>query len=82
MPNTLNKISKQSSFKSVLSAVKKLSSEEKQLLHLQLFSTDALNQMKQFELALKKNKKVVKRSDEDIVSITTNYRIKQHANSK
>jgi adenine-specific DNA methylase len=82
MPATLNRISKTSSFKSVLSAVKKLSAEEKQLLHLQLFSTDALNEMKQFELALKKNKKAVKKSDEDIVSLTTNYRKKQYANTK
>jgi hypothetical protein len=57
MPNTLNKISKPSSIKSVLSAVKKLSVEEKQLLHLHLFSSDAVNEMKQFEVALKKSKK-------------------------
>jgi hypothetical protein len=82
MPNTLNKISKQFSFKSVLSAVKKLSTEEKQLLHLQLFSTDALHKMKQFESALKKNKKAVKKSDEDIVTLTTSYRKKQYANTK
>jgi hypothetical protein len=82
MPNTLNKISKQFSFKSVLSAVKKLSTEEKQLLHLQLFSTNALHEMKQFESALKKNKKAVKKSDEDIVTLTTSYRKKQYANTK
>ncbi len=82
MPATLNKISKTSSFKSVLSAVKKLSAEEKQLLHLQLFSTDALHEMNQFELALKKNKKAVKKSDEDIVNLTRNYRRKQYANTK
>jgi hypothetical protein len=82
MSTTLNSISKTSSFKSVLSAAKKLSAEEKQLLHLQLFSNNALNDMKQFELALKKNKKAIKKSDEEIVSITKNYRRKQYANTK
>ncbi len=82
MAATLNRVSKTSSFKSVLSAVKKLSAEEKQLLHLQLFSNDVLNEMKQFELSLKNNKKTIKKSAEDIVSLTTNYRKKQYASTK
>lgn len=43
-----------SSFKTVLSAVKKLSAEEKQLLRLELFAADALSEMRAFELQLKK----------------------------
>jgi adenine-specific DNA methylase len=82
MSSTINNLSKDSSFKSVLSAAKKLSAEEKQLLHLQLFSSNALNEMKQFELALKKNKKAIKKSDDDIVSLTTKYRRKQYGNTK
>ena len=70
------------SFKTVLSAVKKLSAAEKQLLRLQVFAADALAEMKSFELQLKKNKKQVKKTDEEIVSITTSIRRKRNANSK
>lgn len=70
------------SFKAVLSAVKKLSAEEKQLLKLQLFADDALAEMKSFELKLKKNKKSVKKTDDEIVSITTSIRRKRNASSK
>ena len=70
------------SFKTVLSAVKKLSVAEKQLLRLQIFATDALAEMKSFELQLKKNKKPVKKTDDEIVSITTSIRRKRNASSK
>jgi hypothetical protein len=69
-------------FKNILSAAKKLSAEEKQLLRLQLFAADALSEMKAFELRLKKKKKPLKKSDEEIVSITTSIRRKKHANAK
>ncbi len=66
----------------MLSAVKKLSAEEKQLLRLQLFSADALSEMKSFELQLKKSKKPVKKTEGEIVSITTSIRSKKYANAK
>ena len=44
------------SFKSILSAVKKLSAEEKQVLRLQLFAADALSEMRAFESRLKQKK--------------------------
>lgn len=74
--------SETTSFKTVLSAVKKFSVAEKQLLRLQVFATDALAEMKSFELQLKKNKKPVKRLDDEIVSITTSIRRKRNASSK
>ena len=48
-------------YKNILSAVKKLTPEEKQLLQLQLFGKDALSEMKSFEIELKKKKPVIKR---------------------
>ena len=66
-----------SSFTKILSAIKKLSREEKQVLYLQLFSTDALKKMKEFESKLKKKKKpVVIKTDEEIVLLTTSIRRK------
>jgi predicted RNase H-like nuclease len=70
------------SFKNVLSAVKKLSAEEKQLLRLELFAADALSEMKNFESQLKKKKKPVKKTDDEIVSLTTSIRRKKNANTK
>lgn len=55
MPAT-TKIKSSSSFKNVLSAVRKLSIEEKQILKLQLFSADALSELEAFEVQLKKKK--------------------------
>ncbi len=69
-------------FKTVISAVKKLSAEEKQLLRLQLFAADALAEMKSFELQLKKSRKPVKKTDDEIVNITTSIRRKKYANAK
>lgn len=43
-----------SSFKTALSAARKLYNIEKQILRLQLFSADALSVMKVFEARLKK----------------------------
>lgn len=70
------------SFKNILSAAKKLSAEEKQLLRLQLFATDAVGEMKAFESQLKKKKKTVKKADEEIVNLTTSIRRKKYANAK
>lgn len=70
------------SFKNILSAAKKLTPEEKQLLRLQLFAKDSLSEMKAFELKLKKKKKRVKKSDEEIVNLTTSIRRKNYANAK
>ncbi len=70
------------SYKNILTAAKKLSAEEKQLLRLQLFSADALSEMKSFELALKKKKATVKKTDAEIVALTTSIREKNYANSK
>jgi len=71
------------SLKSVLSAIKKLSLEEKQLLRLKLFAPDALSEMKAFEALLKKKKKPsVRRTDDEIISLTTSIRQKKYANGK
>lgn len=69
-------------FKSLLSAVKKLSAEEKQLLRLQLFAPDALSEMKAFEAQLKKKKSPVKKTDEEIVNLTTSIRRRKYTNAK
>jgi hypothetical protein len=73
---------KTTSYKNVLSAVKKLSVEEKQLLKLQLLAPDALNEMKAFEKQLKKKKSLLKKTDEEIVGLTTSIRRKKYANAK
>lgn len=70
------------SFKNVLSAVKKLTEEERQLLRLQLFSADALSEMKAFEMQLKKRKKRTRKTDDEIVNLTTSIRRKKYANAK
>ncbi len=75
------KIKTQASFlKTILSAIKKPSIEKKQLLRLQLFTTDALAEMKAFESQLKKMKPSVKKKDDEIVSITNSIRRKKYAN--
>lgn len=68
--------------KAVLLAVKKLSASEKQLIKLQLFSDDALSEMKAFEKKLKKEKKIIKKTDLEIVAITTSIRREKYANAK
>ena len=73
---------KATNYKTVLSAVKKLSGEEKQLLKLQLFAPDALSEMKAFEIQLKKKKGSLKKTDEEIVALTTSIRSKNYANAK
>ena len=79
MPGAIKIQPEKPSFKTVLSAVKKLSAEEKQLLRLQVFAADALAEMKSFEQQLKKNRKPVKKTDGEIVSITTSIRCKKNA---
>jgi len=76
------KIAKPSSYKNILTAVKKLSPEEKQLLRLQLFAKDALGEMKSFELELKKKKSLAKKTDAEIVALTTSIRRKNYADTK
>ena len=81
MPAT-TKIKPSTAFKTAMSAARKLSIEEKQLLKLQLFSVDALNELKTFESQLKKKKSLVKKTDEEIVNLTTSIRQKRYANTK
>ncbi|MDZ4796049.1 MAG: hypothetical protein SGI83_17345 [Bacteroidota bacterium] len=76
------KIKTSSSFKTALSAAKKLSVEEKQLLKLQLFAADALIELKAFETALKKSKNGLKKTDEEIVKLTTTIRRRNYAHAK
>jgi hypothetical protein len=76
------KIKTSSSFKTVLSAAKKLSVEEKQLLKLQLFAPDALSELKAFETGLKKTKRSLKKTDEEIVKLTTSIRSRKYATAK
>jgi hypothetical protein len=79
----IKKIKKRAfSFKIFLSAVKKLSKEEKQLLRLQLFAVDALREMKEFESQLKKKKPLVKKTDAEVVSLTNSIRRKKYAYAK
>ncbi len=82
MPATTKIKTASSTFKTVLSAVKKLSIEEKQIHRLQLFSADALSEMKAFEMQLKKKKSLVKKTNEEIVNLTTSIRRKKYANVK
>ncbi len=65
------------SFTTLLSAVKRLSDEERQLLRMQLFAPDALNEMKAFEAQLKKKKLLVKKTDAEAVGLTTSIRRKK-----
>ena len=60
MPALSKTGTKSSLFKDALSAAKKLSAEEKQLLRLRLFSDADLQEMKNFEAGLKKKKAPVK----------------------
>lgn len=69
-------------FKTLLSAVRKLSAEEKQLLRLELFAPDALSEMKAFEAQLKKKKSLIKKTDEEIVNLTTSVRRRKYTNAK
>ena len=81
MPAT-TKIKPSSAFKNAMTAARKLTIEEKQLLKLQLFSVDALNELKTFETWLKKKKALVKKTDQQIVNLTNSIRQKRYANTK
>lgn len=82
MPST-SKIKQQTSnFKMALSVVKKLTAEEKYLLRWELFGNDAINQLKAFESEMRKKKKPVKKTDDEIVAITKLIRQKQNAKRK
>jgi hypothetical protein len=73
---------KNTAYKNILSAIQKLSPEEKQLLRLELFSADAINDMKSLEESLKKSKKPVRKTNTEIVNLTTSIRRTKYANSK
>jgi ATP-dependent protease HslVU (ClpYQ) peptidase subunit len=70
------------SFKTLLSAAKKLTAEEKQLLRLQLFAADALSDMKAFEQQLKQKKTLIKKSDTAIVKLTKTIRDSKYAKAQ
>ncbi len=65
-------------FKTIISAIQKLSIEERQLLWLQLFSADTIKETKAFERKLKKKKSLVRKTDEAIVNLTTSIRRKRY----
>jgi len=65
------------SLSSVLSAAKKLSMEERQLLRIKLFANQGIKEMKEFEAALKKNRKPIKKKDAEIVSLVKAIRGKK-----
>jgi len=65
------------SLSSVLSAAKKLSMEERQLLRIKLFANQGIKEMKEFEAALKKNRKPIKKKDTEIVSLVKAIRGKK-----
>lgn len=71
MPFVAKKIA---SLKTVLSAAKKLTVAERQLLKLQLFGNDALDEMKTFEQQLKQRKQTPKKTDAEVVKLTTEIR--------
>ena len=82
MPST-SKIKQQTSnFKMALSVVKKLTAEEKYLLRWELSGNDAINQLKAFESEMRKKKKPIKRTDDEIVALTKLIRQKQNAKRK
>ena len=60
----------------ILSAAKKLSMEEKQLLRIKLFAKEGIKEMKEFEATLKKNRKPIKKKDAEIVRIVKAIRLK------
>ena len=62
------------SLKSIIAAAKKLSTEEKQVLKMKLFGDDAFLQLKAFEKKMRKKRKPVKKSDDEIVSIVKKIR--------
>ena len=65
------------SLSSVIAAAKRLSAEDKQLLKMKLFGDDALLQLKLFEKEMRKKKKSVKKSDDEIVNIVKKIRLKR-----
>jgi hypothetical protein len=75
-------IKKETSFKSILAAAKKLTAAEQQKLRLALLGGDALAEMKAFEQQLKKTKPLTKKSDAAIVKLTTTIRRTNDAKTK
>lgn len=65
------------SLNSVIAAAKRLSAEDKQLLRMKLFGDDALLQLKLFEKEMRKKRKSVKKSDDEIVNIVKKIRSKR-----
>ncbi len=75
-------VDKSAKFKSVLAAAKKLTDEERHMLQLQLFSKNALKELKDFEQNLKLKKTTIKKTDREIVSIVNSIRRKKYASTK
>ena len=67
---------KNTSFNSLLAAAKKLSTEEKQQLRINLFGGDIIKELGAFEAAMKKQKPSVKKSDEEIVNAVNKVRVR------
>lgn len=75
-------VTESATFKSVLAAAKKLTTEEKHLLQLQLFSKNALKDLKNFEQNLKLKKNPIKKTDRQIVAVVNNIRSKRYVSAK
>jgi hypothetical protein len=72
-----------SNYKTVLTAVEKLSPEEKQKLKNELFGLDAIAEMKSFEKEMSSKRKPIKKTDAQIVKIINTIRKNRaYANSK
>lgn len=63
-------------FNAVLSAAKKLTPGERQLLKLKLFGDEALSELKAFEMAMKKRKPVAKKTDAEILEAVKKMRLR------
>jgi hypothetical protein len=51
-------------------------------LRLELFAADALSEMRALEVQLKKKKRPVRKTDAEIVRLTTSIRRKKYANQQ
>jgi hypothetical protein len=73
---------KKSAYRSVLSAAKKLSPEEKQLLRMELFGNELLREAMLSELNTAKGKPVIKKSDAEIVKLVKSIRKRNYARTQ
>lgn len=70
------------SLKLAMSAMKKLSDEEKKIIRMHFFSNEIIAEAKAFEARLRKKKKIFKKTDEEIVAITKSIRRKRYDSDK